>query len=511
MFSRIVAPFIFLIFFNTVVSGQWVRVNGLDSFSINSIAVNQTNGFLFVVAYQNTNFMGLFSKPNIYDPNPWTNITKGLGTVKVNKVAISPEGTFYLGTANGVYFVNENDSCESINQGLPANFGIYPSVNSITVIDTFLYIGTNNGVFRKLRTQATNWQPFSQNLPLGVSPNRILKYRNSILASYSNNVYRTEQGAANWIGADSIAMGQGIGTLTIEDMAASDSIIYVAVSGAWSNTFKSIGDSMVFTSCAETNYLSSYSIFSINNQFWTGTFYGGIYKGTGRGNDLAFSNPNLPAWASVKSIDRYGTGLLAGTEYYSFQTGSGGLYYGDFTVLAANDYNFKAYEVGQSVKISWQDIFGTETQKFELQKFDNAAGQFKTIAAFHHSASSKNYNYQDYDIKNPGSNILYRLKEFCLNGEIQYSPTIRVDLNTYLQFTVHPNPARDKITVIIPENISLQKCNLLVYNSLGVLKLNIKAINQRQLSVDVSALSKGLYWLKIESPEVSLSKALMVE
>ncbi len=275
-----------------------------------------------------------------------------------------------------------------MNEGLPENFGIYPSVNAISIIDSFIYIGTNNGVLRTLRTQSANWQPFNQNLPSGTSPNRILKYRGLMLASYRDNVYRTGQSVADWIEADSIAGGQGGPGIVpaIEDMAASDSIIYLAVSGASSNTFKSIGDSMVFTSCAATNYLSSYSVFTANDQFWTGTFYGGMYKGTGRGNDLAFSNPNLPAWASVKSIERYGSGLLAGTEYYTFQTGSGGLYYLDFTVLAANDYNFKAYLDRQSVRIGWQDIIQAETQKFELQKYDNLAGEFKTIAVFtlHH-------------------------------------------------------------------------------------------------------------------------------
>ncbi len=82
-------------------------------FQINSIAVNQTTGSLFVSAYQNTNFRGLFYKPNISDPGLWQNISKGLGNIQVNKLVISQEGRVYLGTASGVYFVNENDSAKA--------------------------------------------------------------------------------------------------------------------------------------------------------------------------------------------------------------------------------------------------------------------------------------------------------------------------------------------------------------------------------------------------------------
>ncbi len=117
----------------------------------------------------------------------------------------------------------------------------------------------------------------------------------------------------------------------------------------------------------------------------------------------------------------------------------------------------------------------------------------------------------DYDIKNSGNNILYRLKEIGLNGNVKYGPVIKVVINNYQQLTMSPNPAHDKITVTIPENIALQNCNLLLYNSLGVLQLSSKNINRRQFPINVAALPKGVYWLKIETPEASLSKALIIE
>lgn len=298
---------------------QWVKVNGLDSLTIYSIAVNQNNGSIYAATSKNNIFKGIYYRPNL--STPWSKIYNGLGSLGVNKLEMdtidSETGRLYIATTSGVYFTDNNSDCYPINNNLPSNLGNYPSVNCISSIDSFLYIGTNYGIYRTLKS-TINWQIFNQNLPTGTSANRILKYHNSLIASFSNNVYRTGINLPNWASASSISNGQSSFPPTINDMSVNDTGIFLAVQGAWSNTYRSIGDSMIFGPCASTSSLTAYCVLAYGNAFWTGVLYGGgVYKGTNNGNNLSVMNPSLPYWTVVESFAKYGTALLAGTEYLS--------------------------------------------------------------------------------------------------------------------------------------------------------------------------------------------------
>jgi len=501
---------IIALLFCQIAFSQWVKIDGLDSFSINSIAVNQTTGAIYAAASQNNSFKGVFYRPNL--SSQWNEIYKGIASFAVNKLEIDSAGTLYLGTTNGVYYTNDNDSCISISQGLPTNFGIYPSVNSVSSIDSFLYIGTNAGIYRTLKNNF-NWQSFSQNLPTGMSPNRITKYHNQILASYVNNVYRTDINISNWLSLNSISNGQGAFPPTINDMAVGDSAVYLAVEGAWSNAYKSIGDSMNFSACASTSHLTAYSIFALANEFWVGTFYGGIYKGNNYGNVLSPSIPNLPTWATVKSITRYGTALLVGTEYYSYQTGSGGLYYLDNIILATGDDNLKATLQDEFVTIDWESEDDLEINQFELQRSDDRQHKFKTIKIFNRNVNVHKYSYNDYDINQGDINLFYRLKRKDINGNLSFSKTIRVKLTkkTHDIFYIVPNPTTTTLKIKLSNFQNSKNYNFCLFNSYGSLILKKVNINQENFAINVASLPRGVYFAKIEFGQSRYSKTVILQ
>ncbi|MFT6013429.1 MAG: polyhydroxybutyrate depolymerase [Chitinophagales bacterium] len=80
-------------------------------------------------------------------------------------------------------------------------------------------------------------------------------------------------------------------------------------------------------------------------------------------------------------------------------------------------------------------------------------------------------------------------KDICLPNAIK-------DRNTSENFTVYPNPSNNKIQVIAESEIQ----ELLLYNALGE-----KVMESTQSELDISKLSKGVYYLFIQTTESRLT------
>ena len=77
-------------------------------------------------------------------------------------------------------------------------------------------------------------------------------------------------------------------------------------------------------------------------------------------------------------------------------------------------------------------------------------------------------------------------------------------------FTIYPNPANNKITIVnnakIPEETIIS-----IFNIQGVQILQDKFRNKQQMEMDVSALTKGIYLVKIETTVGIESKKLVMQ
>ena len=81
---------------------------------------------------------------------------------------------------------------------------------------------------------------------------------------------------------------------------------------------------------------------------------------------------------------------------------------------------------------------------------------------------------------------------------------LSVNNNSLADLSVYPNPASQKLTIQLPNTIQIQKVT--IYNTLGQL---IKTENKKE--INVSDLSKGSYFLKIDTDKGSATKAFIVQ
>lgn len=81
---------------------------------------------------------------------------------------------------------------------------------------------------------------------------------------------------------------------------------------------------------------------------------------------------------------------------------------------------------------------------------------------------------------------------------------LSVNNNSLADLSVYPNPASQNLTIQLPDTIEMQKAT--IYNTLGQL---IKVENKKE--INVSDLSKGSYWIKIDTDRGSTTKVFIVQ
>lgn len=83
------------------------------------------------------------------------------------------------------------------------------------------------------------------------------------------------------------------------------------------------------------------------------------------------------------------------------------------------------------------------------------------------------------------------------------------DYQQELNVSIYPNPAKDKLTVILPPGIT----SLHIDNILGSKVFHINPLNtsSREIDVDVHGFAKGVYFIHVEDGEKFLTRKLIIE
>jgi hypothetical protein len=96
-----------------------------------------------------------------------------------------------------------------------------------------------------------------------------------------------------------------------------------------------------------------------------------------------------------------------------------------------------------------------------------------------------------------------RIQRYTLNTLSVPDNTKTIDVNVY------PNPARTNITVTLGKDKHIDEIS--VYNALGIQVKEIHIHNTSKATVDLSNLSKGVYFLKIKSENKIFTKKIIKE
>jgi hypothetical protein len=89
-------------------------------------------------------------------------------------------------------------------------------------------------------------------------------------------------------------------------------------------------------------------------------------------------------------------------------------------------------------------------------------------------------------------------------------PTVVDNVLQESSFTVYPNPATNKISIATKSNLQ-GETTICIFNMNGAILQHEKFQSQNLIEMDVSAMAKGIYLLKIQTKAGVESKKLVVQ
>jgi Secretion system C-terminal sorting domain len=156
-----------------------------------------------------------------------------------------------------------------------------------------------------------------------------------------------------------------------------------------------------------------------------------------------------------------------------------------------------ALRINNDVQLHWETADELNVKNIEVQRSTDAIN-FNTVGVI--NAQNKLQNNYIFNDKIYGNELFYyRLKIVDNDGSFKYSKLQSVK-NKLLKNSAYilENPVKDNITLI---NLPLKKCIISLLNDNGM-EISRKACNNTSSTqLNISALSSGLYFLKIVSPE----------
>jgi hypothetical protein len=159
--------------------------------------------------------------------------------------------------------------------------------------------------------------------------------------------------------------------------------------------------------------------------------------------------------------------------------------------LAVQWMNFSGRAGGSANLLSWKIKAEQTTVLFEVER--SADGHnFAGIGQVPVEHSKEQYYYTDEQLSL--QKYYYRIRQKDLNGSSSLSNMIQLtNKGGQIAVLAFPNPARDKVTILFPENIGTNK-EFLLFNNEGKL-LEKLVLNGRSAQIDLSAKRAGIYLL----------------
>lgn len=168
--------------------------------------------------------------------------------------------------------------------------------------------------------------------------------------------------------------------------------------------------------------------------------------------------------------------------------------------------NFTATPQNESALLSWS--VGNEAAITMYEAEHSTDNIVFTKIGYKVQSNSGAYSLL-HDMPSNGSNY-YRIKMIMSDGSASYSPSRKINFSKYSSIGIHPNPAKDIINVYFGKNENKAvTISVLAADGKAVAKKWVALANAAE-SIDAANLPKGYYFVKIETADETVIKAVQV-
>lgn len=175
-------------------------------------------------------------------------------------------------------------------------------------------------------------------------------------------------------------------------------------------------------------------------------------------------------------------------------------------VLPVKLNTFFAAVQQSNVVCNWQTLQEFNTSYFIIERSDNGAdfSSVGKVIAKGNNMVHQEYSFFDHQPFTGGkARLYYRLKMVDVDGKYEYSPVRQVNNQRSIDISIYPNPVKDALQIRI-ESIHAKKLQLHVLTADGrvVIAQSVSVTTgTTYASVNTGTLTKGVYLLRIISPE----------
>ena len=230
------------------------------------------------------------------------------------------------------------------------------------------------------------------------------------------------------------------------------------------------------------------------------------YKDAASGNRITLKKFQAGAWVAL-GVQGYSAGpptdittLVTPDNILHVVYGDGYAWtrsYVNFTPVPVTLIDFSAVKVEDKVRLQWQTDTEVNNDYFAVEHSANGK-DFTEIGRVKGNNDVNEINSYELMHHNPVLGInYYRLKQvdYDLRSKLYPVRTVKFSADELVHLTIFPNPATDKITL---KGNSANALSYRVINSQGQVILRKNLNTQSLISVDVSALKSGQYYLILE-------------
>jgi len=176
------------------------------------------------------------------------------------------------------------------------------------------------------------------------------------------------------------------------------------------------------------------------------------------------------------------------------------------TTLPVNLVSFNARKSNKDVVCSWQTSREVNLSHFNIQRSVDGRN-FSTIGKVNATYTNDVAQYTFTDVNAQGLKAdyaYYRLEMVDKDMKVQYSPSERIVWSTDVAVSVYPNPATDHLRV---NGADIKSITLFDGNAKVVLqKTNCSDNNV----IDLPAVAKGVYWLKVMYGDKAMAQMVII-
>jgi len=175
---------------------------------------------------------------------------------------------------------------------------------------------------------------------------------------------------------------------------------------------------------------------------------------------------------------------------------------------------FEAIGLSNMNLLEWTTVSEVNANYFEIEKSKDGKvwEALGIIAANGNSNAEINYRFTDFDIDH--SVAYYRLKQYDFDGSFEYSEVRAVNRNHTQQteLNIYPNPVANGVVTLSINDFSnaAPTIRIVGINGMVVMEKRLNTSFNQRIDLDVSQLSKGTYFVRVEGFQEVITEKLII-